>query len=96
MNTPVVCNGGCHYHAITGCTKEIDQEDGHAPLIDYALDGFGIYGNKDAKGKESLDLDKCRGHEDIKRGYHYHAGLPGSNQILGCLSGQVGSMIVSH
>lgn len=87
---------GYHYHAVTGCTKEVMQEDGHAPLIGYALDGFGIYGNKDVEGKESIGLDQCRGHEDVIRGYHYHAGVPGSNQILGCLSGQVGSMVVSH
>lgn len=87
---------GYHYHAATGCTVEIDQTDGHAPLLGYALDGYGIYALANAKGERPTDLDKCRGHEDSTRGYHYHAGDAGSNQIIGCLSGQVGSMKVSH
>lgn len=87
---------GYHYHAATGCTLEIAQEDGHAPLIGYALDGYGIYANMDSEGKNAMELDECRGHEDAIRGYHYHAGAAGSNQIIGCLSGQAGSMEVSH
>ena len=36
-------HGGYHYHAVTGSTKEIEQDDEHAPMIGYAIDGFGIY-----------------------------------------------------
>ncbi|MFK7772091.1 MAG: YHYH protein [Saprospiraceae bacterium] len=87
---------GYHYHAVNGCTKEIEQSDGHAPMVGYAIDGFGIYAAKDSEGNKSTNLDPCGGHEDKVRGYHYHAGAPGSNQILGCLNGEYGKMIVSH
>ena len=87
---------GYHYHAVNGCTKEIEQVDGHAPMLGYAIDGFGIYAALDSQGNKSTGLDACGGHEDKIRGYHYHAGDPGSNQILGCLNGEYGKMIVSH
>ncbi len=87
---------GYHYHAATGCTVEVEQADGHAPLIGYAMDGYGIYALLDTNGQSSINLDECRGHEDATRGYHYHVGEPGGNQIIGCLSGQYGSMKVSH
>lgn len=87
---------GYHYHAATGCTVEVKQVDGHAPLIGYAMDGYGIYALTDTSGKSPTDLDECRGHEDESRGYHYHVGEAGGNLIIGCLSGQYGSMKVSH
>ena len=87
---------GYHYHAVTGCTKEIKQTDQHAPMIGYAIDGFGVYASKDSNGSRPTDLDACGGHEDQIRGYHYHAGETGDNQILGCLNGATGEMIVSH
>lgn len=87
---------GYHYHAVNGCTKEIPQQDNHAPMIGYAIDGFGIYALVDKEGNKPDNLDNCRGHEDKIRGYHYHAGEAGSNQILGCLNGAYGEMIVSH
>ncbi len=85
---------GYHYHAVTGNTKEVEQKDVHAPMIGYAMDGFGIYGHKDNSGKEYSDLDDCGGHYDDVRGYHYHAGDAGSNQVLGCLHGVSGSLTV--
>ena len=36
-------NGGYHYHAATGSTKEVTQTDLHSAIIGYAIDGFGIY-----------------------------------------------------
>ncbi len=87
---------GYHYHAVNGCTKEIEQPDGHAPMVGYAMDGFGIFATFDSKGNKATNLDACGGHEDKTRGYHYHAGEPGSNQILGCLNGEYGKMVVSH
>lgn len=86
-------HGGYHYHAVTGSIKEIKQEDGHAPMIGYALDGFGIYAELDEEGKPSEDLDECGGHFDELRGYHYHAGPAGGNQIIKCLHGLVGEQI---
>ncbi|MFP3398777.1 YHYH protein, partial [Brevibacterium sp. SIMBA_078] len=42
-------HAGYHYHAATGLTTKIEQDDGHAPMIGYALDGYGIYANTDAE-----------------------------------------------
>lgn len=87
-------HAGYHYHAVTGSTKEIKQRDVHAAMIGYAMDGFGIYAHQDENGNAYTDLDDCNGHYDDVRGYHYHAGDAGSNQILGCLHGASGSMSV--
>jgi len=83
-------HGGYHYHAVTGSTKEIEQKDEHAPMIGYAIDGFAIYALLDKNNKTPLDLDECGGHFDDIRGYHYHAGEPGGNQIIKCLHGLSG------
>jgi hypothetical protein len=87
-------HAGYHYHAVTGSTKEIEQKDVHAAMVGYAMDGFGIYAHQDKNGKAYNDLDDCNGHYDDVRGYHYHAGDAGSNQVLGCLHGVSGSMSV--
>lgn len=89
-------HGGYHYHAATGSTKEIEQTDHHSPMIGYAIDGFGIYALSDHKTRKPTDLDECGGHSDEKRGYHYHAGEPGSNQIIKCLHGIPGLMRVAE
>ena len=83
---------GYHYHAVTSdCLTEVDHhDDHHAPLIGYALDGFPIFARLDAHGDEPVDLDTCGGHFDEERGYHYHVGEAGGNQILGCLQGEYG------
>ncbi len=83
-------HGGYHYHAVTGSTKEITQMDFHAPMLGYAMDGFGIFALHDKNGNAPTDLDECGGHADAIRGYHYHAGEPGGNQIIKCLHGLPG------
>jgi len=83
-------HGGYHYHAATGSTKEVAQEKEHAPLIGYAIDGFGIYAHKNKNGEVAANLDECGGHIDEVRGYHYHAGDVGGNQIIKCLRGTPG------
>lgn len=80
---------GYHYHAATGCTKQIAQKDKHAPLIGYAIDGFGIYALLNENDIPPSNLDQCNGHSDETRGYHYHAGKPGDNQIIKCLHGEI-------
>ncbi|GLR17305.1 YHYH protein [Portibacter lacus] len=80
-------NAGYHYHAATGVSTEIPQSDGHAPMIGYALDGFGIYGLLDENGNEPKDLDACLGHYDEVRGYHYHVDKAGNNNFINCLNG---------
>ena len=86
--TPV---DGYHYHAATGCTEVGTQDDGHAALMAWALDGYGIYGMLDEDGNEATDLDECRGHTDEVRGYHYHAASAGENMFIGCFSGETSS-----
>ncbi|KEZ94547.1 YHYH protein [Nonlabens ulvanivorans] len=83
-------HGGYHYHAATGSTKEVSQSDLHSAIIGYAIDGFGIYSMLDEHDHQPTDLDECGGHTDDHRGYHYHAGEPGSNQIIKCLHGLAG------
>lgn len=87
-------HGGYHYHAVTGSTKEIEQSDNHAPMIGYAIDGFGIYALLDKDGNKPTGLDECGGQFDDVRGYHYHAGAPGDNQIIKCLHGIPGNIKV--
>jgi hypothetical protein len=77
---------GYHYHAATGISTSIEQ-DSHAAMIGYAMDGHGIYANVDAEGNEATDLDQCRGHYDDIRGYHYHADAAGNNNFIDCLYG---------
>jgi hypothetical protein len=80
-------NAGYHYHAATGLTTKIAQTDGHAAMIGYALDGFGMYERLSASGTEYTDLDSSRGHYDVTRGYHYHVDKAGSNNFINSLAG---------
>lgn len=83
---------GYHYHAVTGHTKEIKQPDGHAPMIGYIMDGFGLYAHSNEDGSVPADLDECGGHSDDVRGYHYHAGAAAENQIIKGFRGVPGAM----
>ncbi|MGJ8644757.1 MAG: YHYH protein [Luteolibacter sp.] len=85
---------GYHYHAATGKTTEVAQPDTHAPLIGYALDGYPIYAHHDAEGNHAEGLDECGGHSDDIRGYHYHAGAAGGNQIIKAFRGTPGTATV--
>jgi len=78
---------GYHYHAATGVGFSVPQDDGHAPLIGYALDGHGIYAQLDENGIQPGDLDDCRGHYDDSRGYHYHVDAAGNNNFINGLHG---------
>ncbi len=84
---------GYHYHAANGCQTEIAQDDGHAPRIGYAMDGYGMYGMLDTTGAEETDLDECRGHSDDTRGYHYHVAGAGENSFIGCFHGEQGERV---
>ncbi len=78
---------GYHYHAATGISTKITQADGHAAMIGYALDGFGIYERLSTDGTEDTDLDASRGHYDATRGYHYHVDKAGANNFINSLAG---------
>ncbi len=91
VNLPV----GYHYHAVTDCIAhshgdETEGGDLHAPVVGLALDGHMITTHLNADGSAPEDLDACYGHTSDDLGYHYHAGKPGTNQNLGCLTAQAG------
>ncbi len=81
---------GYHYHAANGCSEIGGQSDGHSAMIGYALDGYGVFARLDEEGNEPTGLDQCGGVTDDIRGYHYHASVPGANQIIGCFMGAKG------
>ncbi|MBT8207906.1 MAG: YHYH protein [Acidimicrobiia bacterium] len=89
-------HNGYHYHAVTGHTKEIAQPDGHAPMIGYAMDGYGLFAHTSEDGSVPTDLDECGGHSDGIRGYHYHAGAAGENRIIRAFRGIPGTMSVER
>lgn len=89
-------SGQYHYHGPSDCMVEQEASGNHSGLIGYAMDGFGIYGSKNAAGKTvgNADLDECHGHiesvmwDGVKTDmYHYHitAEYP---YTLGCLRGK--------
>lgn len=78
---------GYHYHTTTGLSTKIEQKDGHAALIGYALDGIGMFENADTKGNKATNLDELRGHSDAIRGYHYHVDQTGANNFINGLKG---------
>ncbi len=80
-------NQGYHYHAATGFSTEVAQDDGHAPLIGYALDGHAIYSMNDTDENSATGLDEYRGHSDDTRGYHYHVDAAGNNNFINGLKG---------
>lgn len=74
-------NGQYHYHSVSPCAVH-DRPGHHSPLVGYAADGFGIYGNLGEHGVPltDADLDACHGHTHritvngvSKVEYHYHA-----------------------
>ena len=87
---------GYHYHAATGKSTKIAQTDGHAGMIGYAMDGYGIFERLDEAGKEPTDLDSSRGHYDATRGYHYHVAYAGTNSFINSFRGIPGSFSVTQ
>ena len=76
-------------------TEQGKASNGHSGLVGYALDGFGIYGDKGAGGKHlsNADLDECHGHVETviwdgkpQRIYHYHL-TDEYPYTLGCFKG---------
>lgn len=74
-------NGEYHYHSVSPCVVH-NRLGQHSPLVGYAADGFGIYGNLGEYGEPltNADLDACHGHSHLimvngvsKVEYHYHA-----------------------
>ncbi|WP_299004343.1 YHYH protein [uncultured Shewanella sp.] len=84
-------NEGYHYHGVTECMAKVEQVDGHASLIGFLLDGYGLYDEFNSQGEAATDLDECNGHTDALRGYHYHAQSTQSNEFIGCFHGAQGT-----
>lgn len=87
---PVV---GYHVRAVTDCLTTDTPEAGHAAEIGVSMDGYPLYARLDASETVPEDLDGCGGHTTADEGYHYHVGDAGSNEILGCHTGQVGCVL---
>jgi hypothetical protein len=88
-----------HYHSISTCLSQNaatkDTPGQHSPLVGYAADGFGIYGNLGVNGQAltNADLDICHGHTHAitingvtVTQYHYHKTLEFPYSI-GCFRG---------
>ncbi|MEB8386955.1 YHYH protein [Rhodobacteraceae bacterium KMM 6894] len=89
---------GYHYHAVTDCLSkgaEGGEIPAHGAQIGIAMDGYAIFSHLMGDGHAPDGLDRCHGHEVDGLGYHYHAGAPGSNQILGCLSAETGCTLMN-
>jgi hypothetical protein len=89
-------NGAYHYHAISPCLRA----HGTSTLVGYALDGFGIYAERDAHGRPptDADLDACHGRVSTvvwngrrTRIYHYVATAE-YPYTLGCFRGSPGTI----
>ncbi|MFF6984351.1 YHYH protein [Streptomyces sp. NPDC008343] len=83
-----------HYHSIPSCLVE-STKSGAATLVGYALDGFGIYVERDSKGNlpTNADLDECHGRTSsvewngkMTTIYHYVATLE-FPYTVGCYRG---------
>ena len=88
--------GQYHFHSLSSCVGDERGDGGHSPLIGWALDGFGIYGQYGKGGEQmtTAKLDLCHGHThdvewDGKRRsiYHYHATLD-FPYLVGCFRGE--------
>jgi hypothetical protein len=88
-------SGPYHYHSLSACVGDTGSKKSHSPLIGWALDGFGIYGQRGENGVqlETAKLDACHGHTHTivwngkrVRMYHYHATLD-FPYVVGCYRG---------
>ncbi len=86
-------NVGYHIHAVTDCLREDSAQGSHAVQLGLAMDGYPLYAQLNLDGSAPQDLDSCQGHTTLDEGYHYHLGSAGSNQILGCHTGQTGCVL---
>jgi hypothetical protein len=85
--------GQYHFHALPACWEQ--SEESSSGLVGWAIDGFGIYVEKDANGNlpASADLDECHGRTSsvVWQGktvsiYHYVASLD-FPYLVGCYKG---------
>jgi hypothetical protein len=89
-------NNAYHYHAKSWeCFPDQGKANKHSPLFGYAIDGFGIFGQRTLGGKlvTNDDLDVCHGHiheidwdGEKANMYHYHLNTEFPYSI-GCFRG---------
>jgi hypothetical protein len=88
--------GVYHYHKFPSCVKTPfpDEGRGHSPVLGFAFDGFPVHGPFEEGGKMARDLqgeralDVCNGHEDARRGYHYHVTPGRFPYLIGGYAGE--------
>ena len=82
-----------HYHDVPACIRA--RATGGSTLVGYALDGYGIYVERDAEGNlpTDADLDACHGRTSsvvwdggTRAMYHYDATLE-YPYTVGCYHG---------
>ena len=82
-----------HYHDVASCI--LNRSTGSSTLVGYALDGYGIYVERDSKGNlpTNADLDMCHGRTSKVKWngkqttiYHYDATLE-YPYTVGCFHG---------
>lgn len=86
-------SGQYHYHLEP---LWLTSRDGMTALIGVLLDGYPVYGPKDADGSAPTGLDSCNGHthatpEFADGTYHYHVTTT-VPYISGCYAGRPGSI----
>lgn len=90
--------GAYHYHGLPSCiTSTIDTQGGPSHILGVALDGFPIYGDRDASGAviTASQLDKCNGITSVTPEfpngiYHYVLlDTADSTSSIKCFSGTV-------
>ncbi len=75
-----------HYHT---APLHLSGTSGLLPIA-FALDGFAVYGAKEADGTTMAALDTCHGHIYNNSTYHYH-GTTNYPYIIGAMKGKVTS-----
>jgi hypothetical protein len=73
-----------HYHA---APLHLSSLNGNQPIA-FALDGFPVYGAKEADGSSMVALDTCHGHVLANGVYHYH-GTTSYPYVVGAMKGKV-------
>ena len=73
-----------HYHA---APLQLSALNGNKPIA-FALDGFPVYGAKEADGSSMASLDTCNGHAIANGVYHYH-GTKTYPYVVGAMRGKV-------
>jgi hypothetical protein len=81
------CGRADDYHYHIAPLHLYSQSSLNLPIA-FALDGFAVYGSKEADGSDMLPLDTNHGHFGINGIYHYH-GTKAAPYMIGNMVGKV-------